>query len=947
MKLLNIVSFCTLLAAGAACGCEQFALTFTERVALIFYDRSAYTAIITAFEDFASTLPDPYAYDDELYAQKFIEILISYEQGGFATSLPPTPPTDAENEGKSYWIFGLTACVNGLYNDYETYSVYIQSYYDACGFATLAPSDDTTEAPATATTAPANNTYMGSWMFPFAQLRGWTWESQTWQTLYSCYSFDTTGMTETDITAATTQCTQLTAYYCENPQQIPAEPEELNDQVGVSEFYYLIGYIFSSYEYRVSFASSFYYYMSSCASGPVELQWLQVIKNACEVKAGQSAECSDSGFDADAKAIEACVQLIQQLIAEGNVEILQFIGYYMETTLGVVVTPETETFSGTVEQYTYLFVTIAESCGMEAAGFQGWIDFKAEWDAYCSGKVDIEWSVCITWIEQFFQCCCDFQPIPTALPSDAASTDLPSEEPSSDLPTEFTDYTDFTEVFPTSGSCGELSAEEQCKYIINYFYFIAQLYIDVEWRATLNGYCTTFKEEKPDCTGPEKAKAFVDQTSKCRRDKHGGSGSGSGSKEDGEGSSETTGAASAAPTDAVTAAVTDFTALVTDGPAPSGSTEECSWELFIDFSIEIWLNGNWDLLLVGANTMCETDDGTDATAVVPTGSGNGSGSGSGEDECAQIEGPTGIFFFFEIIAIECGFYETAWYSEWILKFEALWYQLDWDCGCWGEYEWTWDIEWISLIEEFLGYMTCGCEPTTPPEPTTTETGCYGIYDFIAWFCSDESRCELYEAFMTWYFDLCGYTQWELLTEEECYDAIYICLQYMIYVVENPDCEPKPAPVNNPSLHITWDTCIYTMIYWGSFEGNAEFITMINEVASECEGLASNEGSGSGSGGGSGEGVSGEEPSEPGADYCVFICKYMAVTFGCWEDAEFQSEWSSFMIGVSVAKSQSTPEDCWAQLQMLINYMTQLICGWDVSGVTGATDAITSATTASA
>ncbi|CAJ0582735.1 unnamed protein product, partial [Mesorhabditis spiculigera] len=763
---------------------------------------------------------------------------------------------------------------------------------------------------------------MGAWLFPFAQLRGWTWESSTWQSLYSCYSFSTTGMTAADIQSQTEQCTQLTAYYCENPQQIPAEPVELSTNVGVTQFYEIIGYIFSSYEYRASFAASFYYYISSCSSGPVELQWLQIIKGACEVQDGDSTECTDSGFEVDSYSIDACVELVEQLIAEANVEILQFIGYYIEVVLGGTVATETKTFSGTVEQYSYMFTTIADSCGMSGAAWPEWLEFQSEWEAYCSGMVDIEWSVCITWVQRFFQCCCDFQPGPTAIPSEESSTDFPSEEPSTDLPseepstdyaTDYTDYTDFTDVpssiSPTTSSCGELSAEDQCKYIIQYFYFVAQLYVNVEWRAQLNGYCEVFKQENPDCTGPEKAAAFVEQTSRCR---------GGGSGESGE--SATT---SAASTDAVTDAVTDAaTDAVTDSSvAPSGSTAECSWELFVDFSIEIWLNGNWELLLQGANTMCETDDGSQEGDVAPT---------DLSADCDELDGPTGIFFFFEILAIECGFYETAWYSEWILQFEALWYQLDWDCGCWGDFEWTWDIEWIALIEEFLGYMTCGCTPTEPPAPTFATSGCYQIYEFIAWFCSDDARCDLFESFMTWYFDLCGYTQWELLTEEEAYDAIYICLEYMIYVVENPDCTPKPAPVNNPSLSITWDTCVYTMMYWGSFEGSAKFITMINEVGNECAGLDSNESSDSGE--------AGTEPSEPGADYCVFICQYMAVTYGCWDDAEFQTYWVQFTAGVAVAKQQSTPADCWAQLQMLIDYIIQIICGWDVSGVTGATGA---------
>ncbi|CAJ0582881.1 unnamed protein product, partial [Mesorhabditis spiculigera] len=127
MKLLSLISFATLLAAGASCGCETFAMTFTERVATLFWDRSAYYAIITEFQNWVTAnVPDPYNYDNALYAQQFITVLTSYEQGGLASSVPSTPPTDADTEQYSYWIFGLTACVNGLYNDYATYQPIIQ-----------------------------------------------------------------------------------------------------------------------------------------------------------------------------------------------------------------------------------------------------------------------------------------------------------------------------------------------------------------------------------------------------------------------------------------------------------------------------------------------------------------------------------------------------------------------------------------------------------------------------------------------------------------------------------------------------------------------------------------------------------------------------------------------------------------------------------------------------
>ena len=47
----------------------------------------------------------------------------------------------------------------------------------------------------------------------------------------------------------------------------------------VEQYYAVLGYIFSTEETRVSFATAFYNYFYSCPNAPKEIKWSKVIKD--------------------------------------------------------------------------------------------------------------------------------------------------------------------------------------------------------------------------------------------------------------------------------------------------------------------------------------------------------------------------------------------------------------------------------------------------------------------------------------------------------------------------------------------------------------------------------------------------------------------------------------------------------------------------------------------
>jgi hypothetical protein len=268
----------------------------------------------------------------------------------------------------------------------------------------------------------------------------------------------------------------------------------------------------------------------------------------------------------------------------------------------------------------------------------------------------------------------------------------------------------------------------------------------------------------------------------------------------------------------------------------------------------------------------------------PTDATFSSSAASGEEptvspSCDEIKSPSGIFIFFEIIAVECGFKTTVWWSQWIIKFKAIFLSLDWDCGCWDTYEWSWSVDWIELIFEFLEAMSCGCSPTSPPMPTPPPNGSWDIFRFFISFCSSGESREKFECFMSWYFELKGYTQFETMSYTEVYECVELFIDYMVICVDNPSTPKKPKPAD---IYITYDTFIYTVMYYVSYEGDEKFCNMVSEKNEKCHDKASGESHE--------DSRSGEAPSEPGVEMCEFNIKYMAICHGVWNSG---SEWTAY------------------------------------------------------
>jgi hypothetical protein len=907
MRLLTLVSLLGLALSVYACGYGQgdYSWTFIDHISIVFTIESAYYSIAYEYDIWYNAQTSTVQSDMVACSEQFLLLCTQYQKGELTIQ--------TSYSGDSNYLYGLSSIYYGLQYQDSAYISMITTYLDGCGYDTFTYTGTVTP-PVPPTTTAEKQEVKAEMMFPFCQYQGYSNSSSFWVELEDCYTGyveRNSWMTQADIDQQNEMCDQITPYYIMNPSQYDPAPTPYvgTTTCSVEQYYEVIGYIFSTEESRQAFAISFYNYFYSCPNAPKEIQWSKIIKDSCLIKTGEVTVTPVSGECGGMEMVTGCVELVYQLIEQQNEQVMWFITVYMQNILEIQPIPSSMTFTGNVEEYTYMFSCIATSGGF--ATWSVYLEFYNEWISFCAGQTNISWTIVENWIIKFFNICCHHTlPYTTPLPTTELPTTemLTSEVPTTELPTTEIETTEFpttveatTEIGSTASPCVITTPEEECAYILAYFRFIGFLYVNPGWRSALNYKCREHKNRNPNASEKDKAKHFVKSTHECAKDL---SYCGSHEHESSHECIQPTGTPYPPP------AVTE--APKSGEQPPEG---EDSWEYFVTFSIDVFLVGNWELLGEAACAMAQYQHTfpTDATFT--------SSAASGEEptvspSCDEIKSPSGIFIFFEIIAVECGFETTVWWSQWIIKFRAIFLSLDWDCGCWGTYVWSWSVDWIELIFEFLEAMCCGCAPTTPPLPTPPPNGSWDIFRFFISFCSNEEYKVKFECFMSWYFELKGYTQFETMSYTEVYECVELFIEYMVICVDNPTTPKKPKPA---SLYITYDTFIYTVMYYVSYEGDEKFCNMVSEKNEKCHDKASGESHESSR--------SGEVPSEPGVDMCEFNIKYMAICHGVWNSgSEWSAYWTQWQQAWAVIVTLPADQQ-WQQASYACDNAIQTISGW--------------------
>jgi hypothetical protein len=903
MRLLSLASLLGLALSVYACGYGQgdYSWTFIDHISTVFTIKSAYYSIAYEYDSWYNVQTTTVQSDMMACSEQFLLLCTKYQKGELTIQ--------TSYSGDSTYLYGLYSIYYGIQYKQSEYISLVTTYVNDCGFDTFTWAG----AVATSTSAPQTTALptieeeqqeKANMMFPFCEYQGFNETSDFWIQLSNCWTgFQSTDQAEID--QQNVVCAQITPYYIMNPQEYdPAPTPYMNvETCSVEQYYEVLGYIFSSEESRQAFAISFYNYFYSCPGAPKELQWSKIIKDSCLIMTGEVTVTEVSGQCGGMEMVTGCVELVYQLIEQQNEQVMWFITIYMQDILKISPVASTVTFTGNVEQYSYLFTCIATSGGFET--WSVYTEFYAEWQSFCGTQINISWTSVQIWITKFFNICCHHTlPYTTLLPT----TELPTTEVfTTEIPTtvEVSTVEMTTEIGSTSSPCVITTPEEECAYILAYFRFVGFLYVNPGWRSALNYKCREHKHRNPKASNKDKAKHFAKSTHECAKDL---SYCGSHSHESSHECVEPTGTPFPAPA---------ATSAPKSGEQPPEG--EDSWEYFVNFSIEVFLVGNWELLGEAACSMAEYGSTfpTDATFT------SKSSQASGEEPtvtptCDEIKSPSGIFIFFQIIAVECGFETTVWWSEWIIKFRAIFFALDWDCGCWGTYMWSWSVDWIELIFEFLEAMCCGCEPTSPPLPTPPPNGSWDIFRFFISFCSVEENRVKFEYFMSWYFELKGYVQFETMSYTEVYECVDLFIDYMVICVDNPTTPSKPKPKEG-GVYITYDTFIYTVQYYVSYEGDDKFCDMVSKKNEKCHDKASGESHE--------DSRSGECPSEPGMDMCEFNIKYMAICQGVWNSgSEWTTYWASWQQAWTVIVSLPADQQ-WQQASYACDNAIQTINGW--------------------
>ncbi|CAJ0938928.1 unnamed protein product, partial [Mesorhabditis belari] len=920
MRLLSLACLLGLsLTAVFGCGYGggDYSSTFIEHVSVIFSIETAYWTISYEYDVWYNGSSTTDQNNETLTAAYFITLLESYEKGEL--TLVTTEPT----YGYINYLYGMSWIFYGLQYTDTFYIDMVTQYTDSCGYDTFTYTG-TTPAPTPPATLEDSQKEKAKKVFACYEYQGYTWESEVWNQTDSCWTqFVTTGMSQGAIDQTNTQCVQLGLYYSMYPEMlVPGCSPDMSVTCSVEQYYEVIGYIFSTEETRISFATAFYNYFYSCPGAPKEIQWSKVIKDSCIIKGGDVSIVATSGECGGMEMVEPCVEMIYQLIDQQNEQVMWFITIYMKNILNISPITSTVTLTGNVQMYTYMMEQIATS-----GGFISWtvyVEFFARWEAFCGTKVTVTWTEVQIWITEFFNVCCHWT-LPYTTPAPTMITEVSTmvteevtgfstgetamstgetgfttgetgfttgETAMSTGETGFTTgETGFTTGVPTEATCVISTPEEECAYIISYFRFIGFLYVNKTWRDSLNTKCRGHKEKHPHSSNKDKAKHFVKSTHECARDLG------------------TCGGPDCVPPAEL---ASTYEPVIEEGPQPPAG--EDSWEFFVNFAIEVWLVGDYTILNECACAMAEY------SSSFPTGDDFSHQTGDGDEPtvaptCDEIKSNTGIFIFFQFIAVECGFQDSFFW----VQFKAIFFSLDWDCGCWGEFIWTWSIDWIELIYTFLEAMCCGCTPTEMPIPTPQKSvGTWDIFRFFVSFCSNVEYRETFECFMSWYFELNGYVTFETMTFTEVYECMSIFIDYMIIVVDHPDTPKKPKG----SLTITYDEFMYTCMYWVSFKGDDKMCNLFDEKYEKCKDKTLR-----------------REPREieqPRGAIRARISEICASSSSstwpfateCGGTSAWSEYWVSWSSGWEVASSQGTSKEQWVQEQMLCDNAIQMICEWE-------------------
>ncbi|CAJ0939869.1 unnamed protein product, partial [Mesorhabditis belari] len=271
----------------------------------------------------------------------------------------------------------------------------------------------------------------------------------------------------------------------------------------------------------------------------------------------------------------------------------------------------------------------------------------------------------------------------------------------------------------------------------------------------------------------------------------------------------------------------------------------------------------------------------------------------------EIKSNTGIFIFFQFIAVECGFPGLLLLGSVDPRFKAIFFSHSTGIADAGES--SSGVSLCSLVNRldrapsytFLEAMCCGCTPTEMPInsdkiPETSSqhpkigVGTWDIFRFFVAFCSNVELRETFECFMSWYFELNGYVTFETMTFTEVTSAS----------PGHPE-ETQGLPT------ITYDEFMYTCMYWVSFKGDDKMCNLFDEKYEKCKDKSLR-----------------REPREieqPRGAIRARI-RYVRVRHQYWVS------WSS---GWEVASSQGTSKEHWVQEQMLsVTTRFKLICEWE-------------------